>query len=162
TLIPFQYSTEQAYALEFGDLYVRFYRNDGPLLEAAKSITAATQANPVVLTISGHGYANGDDIEISGVIGMIQLNGRRFRMANKAANTVELTDMHGISINGSGYAAYASGGTSSRVYTLATTYQEQDLTGLKFAQSADVLYIAHSEYVPRKLQRYGATNWVLS
>ena len=162
TLIPFQYSTEQAYALEFGDLYVRFYRNDGPLIEAGKAIVGATQANPVVLTITAHGYANGDDIEVSGVSGMTQLNGRRFRVANKTANTVELTDMHGTNINGTGYSAYASGGAASRVYTLTTTYQEQDLTGLKFAQSADVLYIAHSEYVPRKLQRYGATNWVLS
>jgi hypothetical protein len=63
-LLPFQYSTEQAYVLEFGDLYIRFYRNDGPLLEAAKTITGATRANPVVLTINAHGYANGDDIEV--------------------------------------------------------------------------------------------------
>lgn len=161
-LVRFEYSTEQAYVLEFGHLYVRFYRNDGPLLEAAKTITAATQANPVVLTINAHGLANGDDIELSGLGGMTQLNGRRFRVAGATANTLELTDQHGLPIDGSGYAAYTSGGTAARVYTLATTYQEGDLAQLKFAQSADILYIAHTEYVPRKLQRYGATNWVLS
>lgn len=162
TLLPFQYSTEQAYVLEFGDLYVRFYRNDGPLLEATKTISGATAANPVVLTINAHGYSNGDDIEVSGIVGMTQLNGRRFRVANKAANTVELTDMHGTNIDGTAYTAYSSGGSANRVYTLTTTYQEQDLTGLKYAQKADVFYIAHTEYVPRKLERYGATNWVLS
>src|SRR3954463_10518781 len=114
-LVRFEYSTEQAYVLEFGDLYVRFYRNDGPLLESSKPITAATQGNPVVLTIAGHGYVNGDDIEIGGVAGMAHLNGRRFRVANKTTNTVELTDQHGTPINGSGYGAYTSGGTAARV-----------------------------------------------
>jgi hypothetical protein len=161
-LFPFLYSTEQAYVLEFGDLYVRFYRNDGPLLESAKTITGATAANPVVLTINAHGYSNGDDFECSGVVGMTQLNGRRFRVANKAANTVELTDQHGTNIDGTAYTAYTSGGSANRVYTLTTTYQESDLTGLKYAQKADVFYVAHTEYVPRKLERYGATNWVLS
>jgi|GEM_PF-944537 len=161
-LIPFQYSTEQAYVLEFGDLYVRFYRNDGPLLESTKTITGATAANPVVITANSHGYNDGDDVEISGIAGMTELNGRRFRVANKAANTFELTDMHGNDIDGTGYTAYSSGGTSSRVYTLTTTYQEQDLTGLKYAQKADVLYVTHTEYVPRKLERWGATNWTLA
>jgi hypothetical protein len=148
--------------LEFGDLYVRFYRNDGPLLEATKPISGATAANPVVLTITGHGYANGDDIEVSGIVGMTQLNGRRFRVAGATTNTVALNDQHGAAIDGTGYSTYASGGTAGRVYTLTTTYQEGDLNQLKFAQSADILYIAHTEYVPRKLQRYGTTNWVLS
>src|ERR1700754_1405340 len=75
-LVRFEYSTEQAYVLEFGDLYVRFYRNDGPLLESAKPITGATQANPVVLTILNHGYAAGQDIEVAGIAGMTPLNGR--------------------------------------------------------------------------------------
>lgn len=35
-LIPFQYSTEQTYVLEFGDYYVRFYR-DGARLESGGS-----------------------------------------------------------------------------------------------------------------------------
>ena len=161
-LLPFQYSTEQAYALELGDLYVRFYRNDGPLLEAGKAITGAIQANPVVLTITGHGYQNGDDIEVLGIAGMTELNGRRFRVAAATADTVALTDQHGANIDGTGYRAYASGGSAFRVYTLATPYQEQDLAALKYAQSVDTLYLTHSDYVPRKLQRYGATNWVLS
>jgi hypothetical protein len=160
-LVSFQYSTEQAYMLEFGDLYVRFYRNGGPLVESNKTITGATAANPVVITSAAHGYSNGEDVEISGIVGMTQLNGRRFRVANKAANTFELTDMHGANINGTAYTAYASGGIANRVYTLTSTYVEADLKVLKFAQSADVLYITHTSYVPRKLQRYAAVNWRL-
>lgn len=33
-LIPFEYSTTQAYMLEFGDLYIRFYKNNGQVLAA--------------------------------------------------------------------------------------------------------------------------------
>jgi len=33
-LIPFEYSTEDAYAIELGDLYARFYRDASPVLDA--------------------------------------------------------------------------------------------------------------------------------
>lgn len=45
---------------------------------------------------------------------------------------------------------------------VATPYANvSDLRELQFAQSADVLYIAHNAYAPRKLQRFGDTNWQL-
>ena len=34
-IIPFQFSTTQAYIVEFGDIYLRFYRNRGQLLSGA-------------------------------------------------------------------------------------------------------------------------------
>lgn len=83
-LVRFEFSTTQAYILEFGDQYVRFYTNDGQLL---------------------------------------------------------------------------SGGSP---YEVATPYLEADLAKLKFTQSADVLYIAHPSYAPRKLVRSGALSWALS
>lgn len=161
-LVRFEFSAEQAYVLEFGDLYVRFYRNHGPLLESAKTITGATQANPVVITSNAHGFRNGDDVEVWGVGGMTELNNRRFRVANKTTNTFELNDLYGNPINGVTYTAFTSGGNVARVYTLTTTYQDGDLFQIKFAQSADVLYITHPEYVPRKLTRLGATSWQLT
>ena len=160
-LAPFVYATEAAYILEFGEGYVRFYRDHAPLLEAAKTISGATQANPVVLTINAHGYSNGQDFEVSGVGGMTQLNGRRFRAANVTANSVELNDQFGGTIDGTGYSAYASGGSARRVYTIATPYLEADLPAVKYVQSNDVLYLAHANYVPRKLIRLGALQWSL-
>ncbi|MCO7563570.1 hypothetical protein NJI34_00315 [Pseudomonas sp. S 311-6] len=41
-LIPFQFSTEQTYAIEFGHLYVRFYTNGGQLLDGASVYEVAT------------------------------------------------------------------------------------------------------------------------
>ena len=75
-LIPFEYSTDQAYILEFGDLYMRVY--------AGNAIVGAP-------------------------------------------------------------------------YEIATPYTTADLDNIQFAQSADVLYIAHPSYAPRKLERTAAT-----
>lgn len=47
-------------------------------------------------------------------------------------------------------------------YEVATPYTAADLPGLGFTQSADVLYIAHKNYPPKKLERLGATNWTLT
>src|SRR5574337_52383 len=59
-LIPFQAAFNVNYILEFGNHYVRFIFDGAPVVEAAKAITGATQANPCVLTIAGSGYSIGD------------------------------------------------------------------------------------------------------
>ena len=83
-LVRFEFSTTQAYILEFGDQYIRFYRN----------------------------------------YGQIQ--------------------------------------TAGNAYELTSPYLEADLFELNFAQSADVLYIVHADYAPRKLSRTGHTAWTLA
>lgn len=44
-------------------------------------------------------------------------------------------------------------------YTVASEYALEDLPLLKFAQSADVLYLTHPKHPPRKLMRYDHTDW---
>lgn len=83
-LIPFQFSTEQAYMLEFGDQYIRVYRNQGQVL------------------------SGGSPVEI------------------------------------------------------ASPYLEADLYELKFAQSADVMWLVHPNYKPKKLSRTSHTAWTLT
>ena len=161
-LIPFEFSTTQAYVIEFGNLYVRFYKDQGSILEANVNISAATRANPCVVTANSHGYSNGDEIYIASVVGMTELNGKYYKVKNKTTNTVELTDVDDNNINSSSFTAYSSGGTTARVYTVTTTYATADLFDLQFAQSADVLYIAHPSYTPRKLTRTGHTSWTIS
>ncbi|MFA5672738.1 MAG: hypothetical protein WC922_09895, partial [Synergistaceae bacterium] len=46
-------------------------------------------------------------------------------------------------------------------YEIATPYAESHLSSLSFAQSADVLYIAHPSFAPRTLSRTGHTSWTL-
>ena len=82
-LIPFIFSVSQAYAIEAGELYFRFYV-DGGILESA-----------------------GTPIEV------------------------------------------------------VSPYDDTEVDDIHFAQSQDVLYLAHPSYTPRKLSRTGPTSWTL-
>lgn len=82
-LIPFIFSRTQAYMLEFGDQYIRFYMDGGQIED---------------------------------------------------------------------------GGSP---YEVTTPYLEADLPAIKFCQSADVMYLVHPAYEPRKLSRTGHTSWTL-
>lgn len=84
-LVGFRFSTVQNYVIEFGDQYVRFYRNRGQV-----------ETGP------------------------------------------------------------------STPYEVTTPYLEADLRELYFFQSADVLYILHPDYQPRKLIRSSDTSWALN
>ena len=161
-LIPFEFSTTQTYILEFGNQYIRFYKDSGAILEANKTITGITKANPGVVTSTAHGFSNGDTVVISGVVGMTQVNGKRFKVANVATNTFELQDIDGNNVNTSSYTAYSSGGIANRVYTLTTTYLTADLFQIKYAQSADVMYLCHPDYSVKKLSRTGHTSWTIT
>jgi hypothetical protein len=161
-LIPFEFSTEQSYALEFGNNYIRFYKDNGAVLEANKTITGITQANPGVVTSAAHGFANGDTVVITGVVGMTQVNGKRFKVASVATNTFQLQDIDGNNVNTTSYTAYTSGGIANRVYTLTTTYLTADLFNIKYAQSADVMYLCHPDYSVKKLSRTGHTSWTIT
>jgi hypothetical protein len=161
-LIPFEFSTTQTYMLEFGNQYIRFYKDNGQILESDVTISGATQANPVVITATGHSYDNGDEISITGVVGMTELNNKRYLVANKTTNTFEITDVDGTNINGTGFTAYTSGGVANRVYEISTPYLTAELFDIKFAQSADVMYITHPNHEVEKLSRTGHTSWTLA
>jgi len=161
-LIPFEFSTTQTYMLEFSNLKIRFYKDNGSILEGDKTITGITQANPAVVTSSSHGYSNGDEVLISSVSGMTEVNGKRFLVAGVTTNTFQLTDKDGTNINSTSYTAYSSGGVANKVYEIATPYTTAQLFDLKFAQSADVMYITHPSHEVEKLSRTGHTSWTLS
>jgi hypothetical protein len=161
-LIPFEFSTTQTYILEFGNEYIRFYKDGGAILEANKTITGITQADPGVVSITSHGFSNGDTIVISGVVGMTEVNGKRFKVANVNTNDFELQDIDGVDVDTTSFTAYASGGVANRVYQIATTYLTADLFQIKYAQSADVMYLCHPEYSVKKLSRTGHTSWTIT
>ena len=163
-LLPFIYSTSQAYLLEFGNLYMRIHANGGTVLEATQAITAITKAAVGVLTYTGADPTNGQWMYLTGIGGMTELNGRYVIVANvnAGANTFELKDLNGVNINTTNFTTYTAGGTMARVYTLTTPYLEADLPSLEFTQSSDVLTITHISYKARELVRVSATNWTLN
>lgn len=84
-LIPFEYSIDQSYVLEFGHQYIRVIKDGGLVI-----------------------------------------------------------DLDGVN-----------------VFTLATTYWQEDLKDIKFTQSVDVLYLFHPKYPPRILTRFADNAWTI-
>ena len=161
-LITFQASFGVGYVLEFGNGYIRFFFHGSPVIETAIAITAATKANPCVLTIPGHTYSVGDWIYVQSVGGMTQLNQKYFSILAVAGNNVTLGDLNGASINSTGYGTYTSGGTTSRVYTITSPYTSADnLRLIKFAQSVNQMVLCHPNHTPYVLTLVSATNWTL-
>ena len=156
-LIPFEFNITQAYVLELGNNYIRFFKDNGQITETDKVITAITRANPAVVTSSSHGFSNGDHVWLNSIVGMTRLNGRRFVVANQTTNTFELTGE-----NSTSYDTYTSGGTASKVYEIATTYTTAQIFEIQYTQSADVMYIVHPDHKPKKLSRTGHTSWTLT
>jgi hypothetical protein len=74
------------------------------------TITNATQADPVVITATAHGFSDGDFVKIQNVKGMTEINNIKYKVANKAANTFELNDKNDNDIDGTGFTAYLTGG----------------------------------------------------
>ena len=160
-LVPFEFSTTQTYMLEFSNLKIRVYKDNGSVLEGDKTISGITKANPAVVTANSHGYSNGDEVVITAVAGMTEVNGKRFLVADKTTNTFELQDKDGVDINSSGFTTYSSGGVSNKVFEITTPYTTAQLFDIKFAQSADVMYITHPSHEVAKLSRTGHTTWSL-
>jgi hypothetical protein len=161
-LIPFTFSSEQTFTLEFGDQYIRFHTQGATLLEGAFYITGITNAAQGVVSVPGHGLANGRAVYLSGIAGMTDLNNRYFTVTDATANTFKLLDELGNYVDTSGMSAWAGGGTSEAVYELTTIFTEPYLYDLHYVQSADVLTIVHPFYPPYELRRLGATNWTLT
>ena len=159
-LYTFQIDDDTSFILEFTNLKVRFYRNNGRIQLTGQDITGISQANPAVVTYSGTDtYANGDSVYISGVVGMTEVNGLEFVVANvdTGANTFELTG-----VDSSAYTAYSSGGTVEEILEVTTPFATADLFELKFAQNGSDLYIAHPTYNPQKLTYTSTTSWAIA
>ena len=162
-LIPFQFKTTDTYILVFGNQIMRVYRNGSQVLKgSAQNITAVTKANPGVVTISSHGYSNGDEIFLDNVGGMTELNGRNYKVANVTTNTFTLQNLFGTNINTTNFTTYTSGGAVDEIFEVATPYAAADVFNLRFAQSADIMYFVHPSYAIRTLSRTNHNAWTFA
>jgi len=99
----------------FGDLSNAFFVNCGQQYFGGDpvTITGITQANPTVVTAPAHGFSNGDHVQITGVLGMTEINQDKteaYTVANATNDTFELSGM-----DSTGFGAYTSGGTVMKV-----------------------------------------------
>lgn len=94
------------------------YTTDASWNLVTSVITGISQANPAVVTYTGADvWSNSDIVNIQDVVGMTEVNGKRYTIANinTGANTFELSG-----VNSSAYTAYASAGIVGDGLTVPT------------------------------------------
>lgn len=167
--IPFQFSLNQGYVLEFGEFYMRIKSDGAYIVETGIGITGISQSNPAVISLPASTLNVGDWLFISGVNGMTNFNGLTWIVASKPDSShITVTDLFGNTVNSTTFNAYTSGGTAARLYTVVAPYHSVDLPYLKYTQSADVMTLTcvntetGIEYPPYSLVRNGNTNWVFT
>lgn len=132
-LIPFIFSETQAYQLEFGDLYIRFwFKNKAQVISTDGSVTAWVTATA---------YYEGQFVTQTAVT---------YRCLIAHTSGTFATDLA------------AGKWVASNIAEISTPYGEEDLAKLKVVGSLDVMYIFHPDYAPRKLTRYDHTHWALT
>lgn len=136
-LIPFVYSSDQSYVLEFGDYYLRIYQ-DGALLDHG---TVAAWANGVAYVVGDIKSYSGTDY-----------------YCTQAHTSATANDRPSTGTNWQTY-WYAQ---PTGILELPTPYAIADLATLKFVQSADVMTLVHGSYPVQELSRFGANWWTLT
>lgn len=128
-LVPFEFSVIQAYHLEFGNEYIRFFKDGAQI----------TKTSPAAW-LTGTNYVVGNFVTQTAV--------SYYCIEAHTAGTFA-TDLA------------ASKWVAQTVYEIPSPYLEADLPGIQFVQSADVMFLVHPSYAPRKLSRLGHDNWTL-
>jgi hypothetical protein len=78
------------------------------------TITGISVATTAVVTATAHGFLEGQQIKITGVVGMTQVNGNVYTVRNVSTNSFSLYATDGITpVNSSTYTPYASGGSAT-------------------------------------------------
>lgn len=129
----FEFSINQAYTLEIGEYYIRFFFNSGIVLTTYVAWVTTTHYYPGDLVTNGGNY---------------------YRCLVDHTSGTFSTDL-------AAGKWVATAGATDLVYEIVTPYTETELRELRFEQSADVLYIFHKSHHPAKLTRYDSDFWTL-
>ena len=152
-LIPFSRGQGTSLVLEFGNLYIRFFANDGPVRTDDIAATYSQTTTTVTVTKSSHGYSASDEVYLdftsgNGVDGF-------YTIATVAdANTFTVTSTTSQSTSGNV--------NISQRFEVTTTYTASQVNDIAFTQSADVLFLVHPDHVPARLERNATNSWALT
>ncbi len=105
---------------------VKFYGTTFAVITAwgsANALTGISNANPAVVTDTGHGIVDGSVVKVSGVVGMEEVNDQIAVVDVVDANSYRL-----LGIDSTNYGAYASGG-SVQVATFSNSCEVTGYTG---------------------------------
>lgn len=134
-LRKFIFSQSQAYVVEFGAGYCRFYTNHGQV-----------QVSGVSAWNNATAYSVG---------ALVSQGGVNYYCILANANQAPPNATYWYALTGAIYEIPSP-------YTAAMLTNSDNTCGLQIEQSGDVLYIACGGYWPMTLTRFGATNWVLA
>jgi len=159
--IPFQFSLNQGYVLEFGDHYLRVKFDGAYVLNPSQDVVDVDQ-NGIVVTASPNSYQVGDWVystnpNLAGLAWIIY--------AVYDSTHFQVIDLFGDSAL---FPLTEVGGKVSKVYTQTSPYAVEDLPYLKYTQSADVMTLTcvntetGVEYPPYSLVRLANDNWVFT
>lgn len=89
---------------------------------AVKTITNISKAALAIVTCASHGFSDGQQIRITGVSGMTQVNDKVFTVHNPSTNSFSLRDKTDTTdITSTAFSTYVSGGQVERVENHFTT-----------------------------------------
>ena len=160
-MVPFVFSTLQAYALEFGDHYVRFYANGGVVNKGA--VTFVYFDPPNFVNWNAHGLVVNDPVMFSttGHLPAPLVIGQTYYVQSVSdVNNIKIS----ATVGGPAISWTTTGdGTNGALapVEVATPYTLDEVWKLQFAQSADVLYIASTEHQQMMLSRFAGSTFSL-
>jgi len=136
-LVPFVFSESDAFAIEFGDGYCRFFTDNGQLVVSGVSawVTATVYAVGDLVSNAGTNYY------------CITAHTAGATFAGDIANWYALT--------GAIYEIPSP-------YALADLTGDNGTFSVSYAQTGDTIFMALGGYPPQKLTRVGNTNWQFS
>lgn len=164
-VIPFEFSTEQTYALVLTHEKMFVVKDGEPVVGTPKDILALTpgamSAYPMLEFAAPHGWSVGDLIYLTGVTNCP--GGPYVIVSTPTSSQIELGSLYA-----NNYPArsdqWALGATpiAERVYSIVTPWTSDQLFDIGYAQSADVMTLCHPAVAPRKLSRTGHSAWTLT
>ncbi len=130
------------------DGYTVFTSNDGAqaVYDTATTITNITNANPAVVTVTAHPYVDNDQVLITAVAGMGQVNDRSFSILTVDANSFQL-----VGIDSTSYSGYTGGGHAQKI--IAQAGGQWFISALNDSAAIDPLDFATAESNPDALVR---------
>lgn len=169
--VDFEHSVDDTYNLVFENQLIRMFKDGDRVMNVSVDITGVTtpSGNPLVVTTSAsHNYATGDTVrfaDISGVVGDSTTPGLNYNGNDSTEYAITVLTGTTFSLDGTDgddYTSYSALGSVASIVEVVSPYLTADLFQLKFEQSADVMFITHPDYEPRRLSRSSNTSWDLS
>ncbi len=146
--VDFVYSVDIAYTLELGNQYIRVYVRSGRFVGVLVASTTAWTDDTK--------YYAGDQVVMTSVI---------YTCLITHTSETDGTDGTGgtpdAAANPIQWSVASLTSDSYPIYEIPSPYLTADLFALKFEHSADVMFITHPNYEPRKLSRISETTFVL-